>query len=798
MTIETAVGAITPEDFVQPEHRLFVDTNVFMDTDPAHQGGLKRLFKRCAEAIRAHENPVVVPSKVVDELTKQSLIDTSGLSEERVGSIKKAGNALVFLDAAVGAGLIRTDLGDVSNPYADDLFVEVFKRAAHRYEMCLLTNDTALRLRIRLVAAETDRRLVAGVLTKDGLIEVDSDQALYERALRKHARLTRRVEQGLGTDKDQKDVAELALLLPDFQQTFAVAPVVAAPGARRTTRQQRSAVGTARGVPGAFNPSAAIKAPDRVLEGSAVLPAAGDTVLFTSARGDTGTLVLGAMLGEGGEGRVYAVEGAANSVVKVFDAEHRTWHRKEKLTLLLSRGFEREGIGFPTSLITNSDGEFVGYAMPRATGKELQATVMRPARFKKTYPNWTKADLVDVCISFLEKVSYLHSLNILLGDINPKNVMVDANKDVWIIDADSWQLEGYPCPVGTPMFTAPTVTGDYADALRTEEEELFAVATMLFMILITGQFPYARAGADGGDFAALIKEGKFAFQFRGASDRDQPEGNWKYMWSHLPFPVKRTFWNTFHRDGLRYSKRPTADEWLRVFREYEQFFGGFDDFDQMSHDVYPTRFKKKDAETPEYECAQCGTSMIGRWQEYKRSYWTPKLCDDCRQNQTRCSDCGKPKPAEALRDGRCWECNRKRNFAACSNCGKDTPRRYLIDGRCSNCQLVACKDCGTPTPKTELTYGRCASCATKAAQLDPVRLCADCRQPFITFNHASWFTSRGLDIPKSHAAIRKTCPPRPAASPRPRPSRATATSASPQSTAPRKSLWERLAEWWKS
>src|SRR5690606_10778748 len=132
------------------------------------------------------------------------------------------------------------------------------------------------------------------------------------------------------------------------------------------------------------------------------------------------------------------------------------------------------------------------YAMPRATGKELQATVMRPARFKKTYPNWTKADLVDVCISFLEKVAYLHSLNILLGDINPKNIMVDANKDVWIIDADSWQLEGYPCPVGTPMFTAPTVTGDYADALRTEEEELFAVATMLFMILITGQFPYAR------------------------------------------------------------------------------------------------------------------------------------------------------------------------------------------------------------------------------------------------------------------------------------------------------------------
>jgi hypothetical protein len=769
-----------------------------MDTDPAHEGGLKQLFARCEEGIRLHGNPVVVPSKVVDELTKQSGIDTSGLSEERAGSIRKAGNALLFLDAAVSARLIRTDLGDVSNPYADDLFVEVFKRAAHRYAMCLLTNDITLRLRIRLLAAETDRQVVAGVLTRDGLIEVDSDQALFERASRKLARMTRHVEEGLGTDKDQSEVSALTPLLADFQQTFRVTPIVAAPGARRVARPPRLTGRPARGVPGAFSPSSPIKAPDRVLEIDAALPSAGDTVHFTSARGNTGALVLGAMLGEGGEGRVYTVDGDPKSVVKIFDAEHRTWHRKEKLTLLMSRGFEREGISFPTSIITSSDGEFVGYAMPRATGKELQATVMRPARFKKTYPNWTKADLVDVCISFLEKVAFLHSLNVLLGDINPKNVMVDANKDVWIIDADSWQLEGYPCPVGTPMFTAPTVTGDYADALRTEEEELFAVATMLFMILITGQFPYARAGADGGDFAALIKEGKFAFQFRGASDRDQPEGNWKYMWSHLPFPVKRTFWNTFHRDGLRYSKRPTADEWLRVFRDYQQFFGGSDDFDQMSHDVYPTRFKKKDADTPEYECAQCHTSMIGRWQEDKQSYWTPKLCDNCRQNQTRCSDCGKPKPADALRDGRCRECNRTRNYAACSNCGKDTPRRYLIDGRCSNCQLVACKDCGAPTPKTELTYGRCASCVKKAAQLDPARLCADCRQPFITFDHASWFTSKGLGIPKSHAAIRKTCPPKPAAGPRPRASRPTATSTSSQSAAPKRSLWERIADWWKS
>lgn len=46
--------------------------------------------------------------------------------------------------------------------------------------------------------------------------------------------------------------------------------------------------------------------------------------------------------------------------------------------------------------------------------------------------------------SFLEKVVFLHSLNVILGDINPKNLIVDANKNVWIIDVDSWQVEDTP------------------------------------------------------------------------------------------------------------------------------------------------------------------------------------------------------------------------------------------------------------------------------------------------------------------------------------------------------------------
>lgn len=787
-----AAAVLAPEEFLEPGRRLFIDTNVFMDTNPARDGALKGLFERCRPAILVSANPIVIPTKVVDELTKQSRIDPTGLVEDRVAAIAKARNAVTFIDAAARAGLVRKDLGDASNPYADDLFVEVFKRACDRYEMCLVTNDITLRLRVRLLAAETDRRLVAGVLTKDGLIEVESDQTLHYRGVRKLERKTRLVAEGGGDDRDLGEVESLTLHLAAFRETFRVQSPEAPAASRRAAASRRRSGSSPRPVE-AFSRAPRMKPADTFLE-PAALPGEGDTVYIGRPGRDAGTFVLGPLLGEGGEGRVFSVQDDPQTVVKVFDAEHRTLHRQQKLNLIVARGLSQEGITFPTGIITNDEGAFVGYAMPRAAGKVLQATVMRPARFKKTYPTWTKADLVDVCISFLEKVAYLHSLNILLGDINPKNVMVDANKDVWIIDADSWQLEGYPCPVGTPMFTAPSVSGDYAARLRTEQEELFAVATMLFMILITGQFPYARTGVDGGDFAALIREGKFAFQFKGASDRDQPEGNWKYMWSHLPFPVKRMFWNTFHRDGTRYARRPTAVEWLHVFREYHQFFGSTDDFDRMSHDVYPTRFRKKGADTPEYECAQCATSMIGRWQEETQEYRTPSLCDDCRRNVSKCADCRKSKAPENLRDGRCWECNRRRDYAACSNCSREIPRKYLLDGRCSNCRPVACRDCATPTPKTALTYGRCPACAKKAAELNPTRLCADCRQPFITRDHEAWFRSRGLDVPKAHQAIRKPCPPRPPDAPKPLRASTPARTAT-KARRPKKSILERLLGW---
>ena len=741
---------LDPVEFLQPNRRLFIDTNVFMDTDPLRAGGLKRLFERGQDAILRNSNPIVVPTKVVGELTKQSSLNPSSESQERADAIRKAGAALTFLESASRVGLIRRDLGDDTNPYADDLFLQLFERFAGTYEMCLLTHDITVKLRIRLLAHRLSKRLVVGVLTKDGELEVDSDQALFERGLRKYARHAAHVAEGNGNFKDESEVSTLKPLLDDFRKAFGLTEADVKLGGRVGKSATPRRVAPLAAQAAAFSAKPKLKPRDTPLAFSSI-PHAGDDVVWESAD-KRGSLVLGSLLGEGGEGSVY--EADHNTVVKIFDPDHLTRHRKEKIELLVSRGLQANGLCIPSAVVKNQRGEFVGYVMPKASGREFQRTIFNRRKFEREHPTWKKSDLVDICISFLEKVQYLHSMNVILGDINPKNLMIDDTKNVFIIDADSWQLEGYPCPVGTPMFTSPAMLGKtYADDLRTMEDELFAIATMLFMIVMTGQFPYIRTGTDG-DMVQLIKEGNFAFQYENRNNRDQPDGDWKFMWSHIHKPLKDLFWHTFHKEGKRYKKRPTATEWLDAFEAYKAYLGNTRmNFDPMSNDVYPIRNKAFRRDTPIQDCPTCGrtNAIAAIWNDDTEDYSIPRQCNKCREHQ----------PA-----------------------GPAVSRAAVT--RPAIVATALCKDCHKSFPKAQLVYGRCPSCAAKAKSLDPNRLCVDCRQPFITFDHIGWFTSRALNVPKSHSAINEACPPQGAAARRP--------PAKP-STQTQLGFWARLKKW---
>lgn len=296
------------------------------------------------------------------------------------------------------------------------------------------------------------------------------------------------------------------------------------------------------------------------------IPVAGDTV--TAVRnGKTKKIHLCDEIGKGGEGSVYRTE-LQGYVAKIYKPEKITRLRYEKIKLMLTKDIDCEGVCFPLAMILNQRDEFVGYLMKAASGRDLGKSVFMPILLKKYFPRWNKIDTVQLCVTILKKLKYLHDRNVILGDINPYNILVVSPTEIYFVDTDSYQVEGFICPVGMPLFTAPELQNQKEYGLRTLGNENFAVATLLFMIMHPGKPPYAMQ--DGVGIKENIISGEFSYPLGERKTGKVPKGPWRYCWSHLTYQIKSTFYETFWRDGTLHGekKRPGTGAWLRLFEYY--------------------------------------------------------------------------------------------------------------------------------------------------------------------------------------------------------------------------------------
>ncbi|HFL2185339.1 PIN domain-containing protein [Pseudomonas sp. NMI4491_12] len=348
------------------------------------------------------------------------------------------------------------------------------------------------------------------------------------------------------------------------------------------------------------------------------LPGTGEIVTTPSGR----KISLGAQISAGGEGTIFET-GSTAEVCKIYHANKLTRLKQQKIELMVSRKINRPGICWPSDLIFNGNNEFVGYLMPKATGKTIQSAMFVKPVLEKTFPNWYRKDLVQLCIAFLEHIRFLHGINVIVGDINPLNFLVtnDSSK-LWMVDTDSFQVEGFPCPVGTVNFTAPEIQGQsYSDYLRTKDHELFAVATMIFMLLHPGKPPYSQQG--GGSPSDNIKAMDFPYWFNRDderfSGRNAPQGPWQRIWSNLPFKLRQAFHNTF-----RLNERTDIDQWLRLLRSYLVSINK----DYVSNEIFPAAFRVRDP--VETVCGKCekhyseSEQRVKKMQAQGKKTWCPE------------------------------------------------------------------------------------------------------------------------------------------------------------------------------
>ena len=359
------------------------------------------------------------------------------------------------------------------------------------------------------------------------------------------------------------------------------------------------------------------------------------------------------MLGEGGEGKIFSTD--SGYACKIYLKERLTESRFKKLTLMADRKIVVSGVCWPLALARNPHNDFVGYLMPLAEGSPMQKCMFVKPLLEKHFPHWSRRNLVQLSITWLEKIE-LHKLNIFIGDVNPFNFIIKSDQELYFVDADSYQVENFPCPVGMANFTAPEIQGeDFSGFLRTSNHEYFAIATLLFMVLLPGKPPYSHQG--GGNPVQNIKKGQFSYPLGGKSSKKTPDGPWRFIWSHLPYKTKEAFYNCFVNQ-----RRINPVQWLDLMKSYKfALEKGHLDPDGESDKLFPTRFKgvssfakevygAEDNGWESLKCDSCGkTFQLNAGQANKMRNAPRKICRDCYQVQKMenttgemiiCSDCG--------------------------------------------------------------------------------------------------------------------------------------------------------------
>lgn len=189
------------------------------------------------------------------------------------------------------------------------------------------------------------------------------------------------------------------------------------------------------------------------------------------------------LLGEGGEARVYRHGVAA---LKLFHPPAGALGQR-LLDLKLSKlarfptGLPAEVVA-PSKLVHDRQQRVVGYLMPLVANAEdfgrLQSRKWRAGAV-------SNQAVLALFRRLHQAVRALHGRGVVVGDLNDGNVLF-SNTEPRLIDADSMQFDGLPCPVGHEKYLDPRLYGvDLTQAPRFDEgTDWYAFSVLLFSSLL--------------------------------------------------------------------------------------------------------------------------------------------------------------------------------------------------------------------------------------------------------------------------------------------------------------------------
>ena len=155
---------------------------------------------------------------------------------------------------------------------------------------------------------------------------------------------------------------------------------------------------------------------------------------------------------------------------------------------------EIKGVCWPVDILTDEEGRFSGILVPASRGVQLTRSVLGgEAKLAQNFPNWNKIDLCTLAHTLIDTIRNVHKLGVRFGCFNPASVYITSPADVYFVDCDSWQIEGYPVMSKNVTFTPPELIDEMnTPRLYNQDEENYQTALLFFMIMLPGKYPYAK------------------------------------------------------------------------------------------------------------------------------------------------------------------------------------------------------------------------------------------------------------------------------------------------------------------
>lgn len=307
-------------------------------------------------------------------------------------------------------------------------------------------------------------------------------------------------------------------------------------------------------------------------------------------RGKKTNYTLGEQISKGGEGTVYKVVNRPDLAAKIYlsnkyvsgTRNRNDMDRKIQTMLdlpILSRVDKLLRIAWPQDILYDQNGMMVGYIMPYIAAKYKIFNVSRETERNKIFPDYNWKNAVQIAYNLAWIVHHIHSYGIVIGDMNPQNIMIDETGCVMLIDTDSFYVknsktgESFPCEVGLADILAPELqmSGDLTKSTSkfTESSDDFSLAIHLFRLLMNNYDPFNCVNSSSGKGSTSmitpqteIIKGNCAY-VRSIPGISVPSSAPPF--SFLPSSIQTFFRRTFYYDEttalLKAKNRTTAEEW---------------------------------------------------------------------------------------------------------------------------------------------------------------------------------------------------------------------------------------------